>query len=84
MNGSNNSKDTSLFVHVGMGFHVSMSIPDAIDFCSKRIQYLESNKLKPRPEQIEEVTSHVQSATMLLLQLQQEMESGGSLNSIAE
>jgi prefoldin subunit 5 len=74
-----NDTTPSLFVHVGMGFHVAMSVLEAIEFCRKRIHYLQNSKLKPRTEKMTEIQEHIQSATMLLIQLQQEMESGGAV-----
>ena len=71
------TENPSLFVHVGMGFHVSMTPKEATEFCQKRIHYLQRVKLKPRQEKMVEIQSHIQSATMLLLQLQQEMEAAG-------
>ena len=69
----------SLFVHVGMGFHVSMTPKEAMEFCKKRIAYLQKVKLKPRQEKMLEIQSHIQSATTLLLQLQQEMEGAAAV-----
>ena len=75
--GATTTENPSLFVHVGMGFHVSMTPKEATEFCQKRIHYLQKVKLKPRQEKMVEIQSHIQSATMLLLQLQQEMEAAG-------
>jgi prefoldin subunit 5 len=67
----------TLFVNVGMGFHVELTTTEAQDFCQKRIQYLQRTRLIPQQDKISEIQEHIGSATSLLMQLQQEISNGG-------
>ena len=62
-----------IFVSVGMGFHVELSITEASNFAKKRISFLRANKLSEREREIKEIKDHIQSATIILTQLQMEM-----------
>ena len=62
-----------LFVHVGMGFHVELTVSEARDYIEKRLEYLQRAKLSKQEAKIAEIKDHIRSATMLLHQLQQEM-----------
>jgi prefoldin subunit 5 len=64
---------TMIFVNVGMGFHVQMPIEDARDFASKRISFLRTSKLKARESKEAEIMDHIQSASIILNQLQMEL-----------
>lgn len=73
-----------LLVHVGMGFHVELSIlkGEAQVFVAKRIHYLQTTRLKPQQQKLAELYEHIHSATLLLTQLQQQQElaAGGNDN----
>ncbi|KAI2496673.1 Prefoldin subunit [Fragilaria crotonensis] len=64
--------NSKLFVHVGMGFHAEMTIPEAIAFCEKRIQFLNS-VLEQRAESAAQVARHLQASLLLLEQLADEL-----------
>jgi prefoldin subunit 5 len=63
---------TTIFVHVGMGFHVEFKIKEALSFCEKRIQFLETNHVARKQKTSNEILEHLRSAQMILDQLQQE------------
>jgi prefoldin subunit 5 len=63
-----------LFVHVGMGFHVEMTLPEAASFCAKRIDYLKTHPLAKRQQTVQDIKDHVQSATNIMNQLLQVMQ----------
>jgi hypothetical protein len=63
-----------LFVHVGMGFHVQLTVPEAQNFVRKRIQFLQETKLGPEQTKLEELQGHIAHATDLLTQLQQQQQ----------
>jgi hypothetical protein len=63
-----------LFVHVGMGFHVQLTVPEAQKFVRKRIQFLQETKLGPEQTKLKEIQGHIAHATDLLTQLQQQQQ----------
>ena len=62
-----------VYVHVGMGFHVELSIPEALAYLEKRIVLLASKVLPYREAKIQHVLTHIQSSEMILDQLSNEM-----------
>jgi prefoldin subunit 5 len=65
-----------IFVHVGMGFHIELTIPEAIKFVEKRIEFLKLHKLDSKESKIKEIQEHISSAALLLNQLQEEIQRG--------
>jgi hypothetical protein len=63
-----------VFVNVGMGFHVEMTIDTAKEFVMKRISFLKGNKLLSKERKEVEIMDHIQSATIILNQLQTELQ----------
>jgi prefoldin subunit 5 len=57
-----------------MGFHIEFTLGEAIRFVEKRIEYLKVHKLATKENKIKEIQEHISSATLLLNQLQEEME----------
>ncbi|KAG7340933.1 prefoldin subunit domain containing protein [Nitzschia inconspicua] len=74
------SSGRMLLVHVGMGFHVELTISEAQAFVLKRIQYLQNTRLHPQQRNMDEIQEHITSATDLLLQLQQEITRNSQRN----
>lgn len=64
----------TIFVHVGMGFHVEFQIPEAIAFVDKRIKFLQDEILSGKEQKTVEVQDHMQSAQMILDELMREMQ----------
>jgi len=62
-----------VYVHVGMGFHVELSIPEALAYLEKRIMLLASKVLPYREAKIQHVLTHIQSSEMILDQLSNEL-----------
>lgn len=63
--------NTKLYVHIGMGFHAEMTIPEALAFCEERMLFL-SNVLTQRAERAKQVARHLQASLLLLEQLADE------------
>ena len=63
----------TIFVHVGMGFHIEMRISEALEFVDKRIKFLTQQVLSPRDQKVKETKAHIESATEILRQLQIEL-----------
>lgn len=68
-----NEKEQMLHVHVGMGFHVELTIPETIAFSEKRVGFLEK-KLKKKVEASTLVARHVESSLLILEELAKEMK----------
>ena len=62
-----------VFVHVGMGFHVEFTLPEAIEFTTKRIHYLQDDVLADKDKKVREVQEHIASAGIILEQLEREL-----------
>lgn len=60
-------------VHVGMGFHVELSLKEAEAFSKKRIAFLQQQKLKRCEAVCAEVKDHIGKAQMILDQLSAEL-----------
>jgi prefoldin alpha subunit len=65
---------SKLFVHVGMGFHVELSVDEAIQFVAKRISLLEKNNLAAKEQNLKEVSNHLESAEVSFRQLATELQ----------
>lgn len=65
---------TKIHVHVGMGFHVEMTIEEAIRFVKKRMNFLENDVLKRKERKVRETTDHIIVASSILDELKGEME----------
>ena len=63
-----------VYVHVGMGFHVELTIPEAMAFCDQRIAYLQRDVLTQKQAKRKKVQDHLQSAEAILDQLCLEMK----------
>lgn len=63
----------SIYVHVGMGFHVQMTIAEAIPFVKRRLTFLETNVLKRKEAQVREITDHIVTASTILDELTQQV-----------
>jgi prefoldin subunit 5 len=67
-----NVPDQSLiYVHVGLGFHVELSIPEAIEFVDGRLTYL-NTVLEQRRRKEEQVLSHLRKSEAILDELNKE------------
>ena len=55
-----------VFIHVGMGFHVELSLPEAIQFADKRADFLRKEVLPRRSIETEKVRQHIQASEMIL------------------
>jgi prefoldin subunit 5 len=71
---------STIFVHVGMGFHAEFQIPEAIAFVEKRIEFLKKQRLASREKKTKEATFHLESAMTILQELEREMQRTGKKN----
>lgn len=60
------SNPRTIYVGIGFGFHVEMTLPEATAFIDKRINYLEVDVLKHRCEAAARVAKDVENALELL------------------
>lgn len=65
---------STVFVHVGMGFHAELLVPEALVFVEKRIRFLEAQVLSRRVSRTKQVEQHILSSEMILDQLVQELK----------
>jgi len=65
---------TKIHVHVGMGFHVEMTMEEAIKFVKKRVNFLENDVLKRKERKVRETTEHIVVASSILDELKREMD----------
>jgi prefoldin subunit 5 len=68
------AKVDSIFVHVGMGFHAELTIPEAIAFVDKRISFLENDSLSGKERKVTKVEDHIVSAGGILSELERELQ----------
>lgn len=62
-----NIPDTSrIFVHVGMGFHVELTLTEAVEYSKKRIHFLRSIVFRNIQTKITKVVEHIRSTEELL------------------
>jgi prefoldin subunit 5 len=70
------AKDLSkIYVHIGMGFHVEQTIPEALQAIAKRIAFLENDVLVEKERKMKEVTQHLESAQLIFEELGRELDS---------
>ena len=63
----------TIYVDVGLGFHVEMTLAEAISFVDRRVGHLEKNVLKHRLEVAATVARDVENALELLEELGEEL-----------
>ena len=68
------SEPNSIYVHVGMGFHIELTLVEAIEFVKKRISYLQKGSLQTKKVKLQEVTSHIDESRKILFQLDRELQ----------
>lgn len=68
----------TIYVDVGLGFHVEMTLAEAMSFVDRRVDHLEKNVLKHRLEVAATVARDVENALKLLEEL------GGELAGLEE
>lgn len=66
-----------IYLHVGMGFHVEMTIPEAIGFIDKRLDFLQKSVLKGKEAKVKEITDHIMEAATILDELNRELQRSG-------
>lgn len=66
--------DGTLYVHIGMGFHAELTIPEARQFVLQRIAFLQNHVLPGRKKTLKDISDHVSSATTILAQLNRELQ----------
>lgn len=67
--GKDNPK--SIFVNVGLGFHIEFTTDEAMQFCNNRIQFLKTNVLPHRKTKLTQIQDHFQSSLNILQELEQ-------------
>lgn len=65
---------STIYIHVGMGFHVEMSLSEATAFCDKRIAFLTNHVLSKRVNEANTVAGHLDSSMTLLASLVEELQ----------
>ena len=63
-------ENPSIFVHAGLGFHIEMTIAEAVEFVKQRIAFLQANQLEDRQTKYNRVQDHVQSSMTILNELE--------------
>lgn len=63
----------TIYINIGFGFHVEMSLPEAILFIDKRVDYLGNSVLKHRCEVAATVAKDVENALELLEELGEDL-----------
>ena len=63
-----------IYIHVGMGFHVEMTIPEAIQFVQARLTFLKNDVLKRRQVKVLEINNHIVAASAILDELHQDWQ----------
>lgn len=61
-----------VFVHAGMGFHVELTLGEAIEFVQKRIKFLRGEVLELRARRAKTIAGHVEDSLHILQQLAKE------------
>ena len=62
-----------VYIHVGMGFHIQMSLGEAMEFCQKRMDFVSRDILVKRKERTKKIAQDLQSALIWMQQLQIEI-----------
>jgi len=68
---------TTIFVHVGMGFHVEFKLGEAIEFIDRRLEFLEKDILERRTKKVETVRGHLNEALGIMDALEDEFQKMG-------
>lgn len=63
----------TIYIDVGFGFHIEMTLPEAIAFIDKRIKYLDRDVLKHRSDVAATVAKDVENALELLEEFGEEL-----------
>ena len=66
---------STIFVHVGMGFHVEFTVSEGIAFIDKRLVYL-NEVLKHRQAKLRQIEEHVGSSEFIMNELSRSLVSG--------
>mmetsp|Transcript_7549 Transcript_7549/g.15175 ORF Transcript_7549/g.15175 Transcript_7549/m.15175 type:complete len:163 (+) Transcript_7549:163-651(+) len=61
-----------IYVHVGMGFHVEMTIEEADAFVKKRIKYLENELMEHKTHRATTIAVHIEETLLVLQELGKE------------
>lgn len=67
-----------IYVDVGLGFHVEMTVEEALEFTKQRIAFLQANQLENRQKSYNQVQDHAQSAMNILEELAKVQNQMGS------
>lgn len=62
-----------IHVHVGMGFHVEMTISEAIRFVQLRLTFLKNDVLAKKEVRVYDITEHIIAASAILDGLNQQL-----------
>ena len=57
---------TRIFVNIGMGFHVELTLQEAIAFASKRVEFLRNQVLVSRSLDSDKVRKHIRDTELIL------------------
>ena len=57
---------TTVYVNVGMGFHVQFSRPEAVEFVEKRLSFLREHVLPHRADQARTVADHLEASLRIM------------------
>lgn len=66
-----------IYLNIGFGFHVEMTLEEGIQFITKRVEYLETCVLKHRVEAAARIAKDVENAIELLQELGDELSTTG-------
>ena len=62
-----------VYVQVGNGFHVELTLPEALQYIAKRVHHLSCHVLPHREAKAKTVLTHIRSSEMILDQLSRKM-----------
>lgn len=71
-NDNHHQQEPTIFIHVGMGFHVEFSLVEGGDFVTKRISFLE-NISQTKELKVQKIEEHLQSSGFILDELSKEL-----------
>ena len=63
-----------VYVNIGLGFHVQMTVQEATAFVEQRMDFLRTQVLPHRKKQLNQVEAHVQSSIHILEELEKVQE----------
>lgn len=69
----NSSGIETIFVDVGMGLHIELTISEAMSFIDNRIKFLKEQKLSNRIERFRQTTQHIKTSEMILDEMSKEL-----------